>query len=48
VDQQATILWIVHRCHRQLYHKETGWNVAQNSPKWRAEFAIVGAQFWRP
>jgi len=22
VDQQATILWIVHRCHRHFYHRK--------------------------
>jgi len=43
VDQQATILWIVHWCHRQLYHRKNGLKCctefAQNSQKWRAEFA---------
>jgi len=24
MDQQATILWIVHRCHRQLHHRKNG------------------------
>jgi len=24
VDQQAMILWIVHQCHRQLYHRKNG------------------------
>ena len=43
MDQQATILWIVHRCHRQLYHRKNGLKYcaefAQNSQKWRTEFA---------
>ena len=43
MDQQATILWIVHRCHRQLYHRKNGLKCcaefAQNSQKWHAEFA---------
>jgi len=41
------ILWIVHRCHRQLYHRKNGLKCyaefAQNSQKSCADFAV----FWR-
>ena len=37
------ILWIVHRCHRQFYHRRNGLKCcaefAQNSQKRHAEFA---------
>jgi len=50
VDQQATILGIVHRCHRELYHRKKRVKMLrrirkdgmQNLQIMHAEFAI----FW--